>query len=174
MKKVLQWGVSSVTVAAMVVAYSPALAAGYGAAGCGPGSMIFKQNTKSEQLMSWGTNFAISVLLIPSIQQSAISSGVSNCGGSKAAVLAQEDERFVAQNFESLAKEMAAGGGESLETLAGLLGCSAEQRVRFASLTRQRYAVLFSDDQTGPEEMLARLKDELSHDALMATSCGRV
>lgn len=162
------------TATTIIAGATPALAAGYGAAGCGPGSMIFKQNTKSEQLMSWGTNFAISVLLIPSIQQSAISTGVSNCGGSTSAVLAQEDELFVAENFESLAKEMAAGRGESLDTLAGLLGCSTNQRGSFASLTQQRYAVLFPDAGVGPHEMLATLKHELSIDRGMAASCRRV
>jgi len=87
--------------------------------------------------------------------------------------LAQEDERFVAQNFESLAKEMAAGGGETLDTLAGLLGCSTDQRASFASLTQQRYAALFPDTLTGPQMMLATLKHELSSDQELAASCRR-
>ena len=165
--------VASMLVAMMIAVGSPVLAAGYGAAGCGPGSMIFKQNTKSEQLMSWGTNFAISVLLIPSIQPSAISTGVSNCGGSKAAVLAQEDERFVARNFDNLAKEMAVGRGESLDTLAGLLGCPVEQRSSFAAFTQKNYVFLFRSEETMPQEMLTTLKNELSNDQVMAGSCGR-
>lgn len=166
--------VASMLVAIMIAIGSPVLAAGYGAAGCGPGSTIFKQNTKTDQLMSWGTNFAINVLLIPSIQQSAISTGTSNCGGSKSAILAQEDERFVAQNFDSLAKEMAVGRGESLDTLAGLLGCPAEQRSSFAAFTQKKYASLFRSDDTIPQEMLTTLKNELSDDQVMAGSCGRV
>ena len=164
--------VTSMLVAIMIAIGGPVMAAGYGAAGCGPGSMIFKQNTKSEQLMSWGTNFAISMLLIPSIQPSAISTGVSNCGGSKAAVLAQEDENFVARNFDSLAKEMAVGQGESLDTLAGLLGCPAGQRSSFAAFTQKNYASLFRSEETVPQEMLATLKDELSNDQVMAGACG--
>lgn len=172
MKRVLKRGLAFVMVTAMVSAGSSAFAAGYGAAGCGPGSMLFKQNNKSEQLMSWITNVIISAFIGP-VQLYAITTGVSNCGGSKAVVLAQDDERFVAQNFESLAKEMAAGGGENVDALGGVLGCPADKLVSFASLTQRRYAALFSDDQTGPQEMLTALKLELSSDQTMAASCGR-
>ena len=133
---------------------------------------MYKNNTKSEQLMSWVVNVVIGFFIGP-VQLYAITTGVSNCGGSKAAVLAQEDERFVAQNFDSLAKGMALGRGESVETLAGLLGCSAEERSSFGRFTQKNYGSLFRSDDTTPQEMLTSLKNELPGDPVLAASCGR-
>lgn len=150
---------------------SSVLAAGYGAAGCGPGSMFMKKNTKSEQLMSWLTNVVISNLIGP-VQMYAITTGVSNCGGSSASVLAQnETTAFVDKNFDGLAKQMATGNGEDLETLAGLLGCPADS---FGAFTQRNYEAIFVSDQITPETMLTELRKNIGMDHVFASACQKI
>lgn len=144
-----------------------AFAAGYGDAGCGLGSLLFQDQPGFVQIFaatSNGTSYN---------QAFAISSGTSNCDA-KPIVLAQEQqERFVENNFSGLAKEMAAGNGEQLSTLAGLLGCPAATQARFSTVAQHHYAAIFASDGTTPAEMLAATKAVMSRDAELSTACSR-
>ncbi len=120
-------------------------------------------------MMSWLTNFIVSQF-VPSVQTSAISSDVSNCGSSKLVLSSKEDEQFVERNFDNLTKEMAAGKGESLSILSSLFGCEGKDS-EFAAFTQSNYDVLLESENTTYSDMLVALKNGLSSDPILLTSC---
>lgn len=147
---------------------SSVLAAGYGAAGCGFGGMLIKENKILHQIGAWFLNGILGN------QTFGITSGTSECGGMKGVMADQDQERFVESNYQALAKEMAAGEGENLNTLAGLLGCPAEKTGGFATYAQKNYHSLFKGDETTPSETLAALKKGLSEEPVFSSSCSRI
>lgn len=148
-----------------LLAASPALSAGYGDAGCGLGSLVFGKTPGPVQILAATTNGT-------SYNQAfGITSGTSNCDKQSSLVVSEADQlRFTDANFASLAKESAAGQGEQLTSLAGLMGCSAVAP-EFARFTQQHYETIFAAEHTTPSEMLGAIKDGLPHDPVLAASC---
>lgn len=142
---------------------TPALPAGYGDAGCGLGSIVFegKTDTVSQVLAATtnGTSYS---------QIFGITTGTSNCDASGIILAERESEIFVAQNLDSLAKEMASGNGEHVATLSGLMGCPT---ATFASFTQQNFEVIYADANIGAGQMLTALNTAISNDPVLSTSC---
>jgi len=130
MKKLLMVGVALV---ASIALSGAALASGYGGSGCGPGSLIAGNSPGAMQLVGVSTNTTLKP-----IQMSAISSGFSNCNPQGLVQLEKEREMFAQSNYSSLVREMAAGKGENLSTLAGMYGCSQESYGEFTSMVQER------------------------------------
>lgn len=143
---------------------SSAYAAGYGDAGCGLGSLIFGDASGPIQISAATTNGT-------GMQSFGISSGTSNCDASGIVLAEKEKEVFVAQNFSSLAKEMATGTGERLAALAGLLGCPTEHQTRFNTVSQRNYSTIFASDATTPTEMLGAVKTAMENDSELSAVC---
>lgn len=117
---------------------------GYGPAGCGLGSLIFEPNSGFTQVFAATTNGSFGT------QTFGISSGTSNCtdtsGGSESA------KAFVQTNRAALAKDIARGRGETIESLSRLGGCANPSSVG-ASLQRNFNKVFptaaMSDEEVG-------------------------
>jgi len=146
---------------------SSAFAAGYGAAGCGFGGMVIKDNKILPQIGAWFLNGLLGN------QTFAMTSGTSECKNALSSAQLEQNQ-FVENNYSNLAKEMAAGEGENLSTLAGLLGCPAEQVGSFASFSKESYPSIFTSDETTPTEMLTALKKELSSRLELAAACPKI
>ena len=144
---------------------SSAFAAGYGDAGCGLGSLIFGNTPGPVQIFAATTN------VLAYNQAFGITSGTSNCDAKGFDNAKLEQERFVSNNFSGLAKEMAAGKGEQLATLAGLLGCPTEKQVQFDTVAQQNYATILATDATTPADMLTAVKAVMSSDAELSAAC---
>ncbi len=144
---------------------SNGFAAGYGAAGCGLGSLVFGDEAGIIQIFAATTNGT------SGSQTFGITSGTSNCDSSGLILSEKEDDLFVANNFENLEKEMAVGEGENLETLAGLLGCPSEKSPVFASYAQKNYSVIFASTQTTPNEMLQVVRTGVSTHPELAGAC---
>src|SRR3990172_10937071 len=129
-----------------------ALAAGYGAAGCGLGSLVFGDQSGPVQIFAATTNGT------SGSQTFGITSGTSNCPANPIVLAQRQQEEFVTNNFSGLAKEMATGEGEVLTVLAGLLGCPTMQQPRFNTLAQRNYESIFASDATTPAEMLTAVK----------------
>ena len=140
-------------------------AAGYGAAGCGLGSIVIGDNPGFAQVFAATTNGT------SGSQTFGISSGTSNCDDAGIVLAHKEQEIFVEKNFASLSKEMAIGNGEHLTALSGLLGCPSAERARFATLTQEEYAVIFSSDTATPTEVLTAVRERISASPALATAC---
>jgi hypothetical protein len=103
-----------------------------------------------------------------------MTSGTSGCKKALGAVLAeQEQQKFVESNFATLSKEMAAGEGEHLSTLAGLMGCSTESVGAFGAFTQVNYSAIIQNPDTSASELLGALKTGMSRDQRLSASCSR-
>jgi hypothetical protein len=69
---------------------------------------------------------------------------------------------FTNENFARVKSDMAVGGGEYLESLSALLGVPESRRPEFYSLTKKNFSVLVSSEDTTAEEMLTKLRLEIS------------
>ena len=152
-----------ITIGMMLLSPS-AFSAGYGDAGCGLGSLLFGTQSGPVQILAATTNGT-------GIQSFGISSGTSNCDAKGMDTATLEQERFVASNFTSLAKDMASGEGEQLAALAGLLGCPAVQQTRFNTVAQKNYNAIFTNDSVTPAEVLTATKGGVSRDADLSVTC---
>ncbi|MFQ5542864.1 MAG: DUF3015 family protein [Nitrospiria bacterium] len=147
---------------------SATFAAGYGAAGCGFGGELIKENKILHQIGAWFLNSILGN------QTFGMTSGTSGCGASGLVLAENEQEIFVEKNYSNLAKEMSAGEGAYLTTLASLLGCSSDQTAAFGTFTQDHFASIYKTSETSSSEMLISLKEGLSQDSVLAASCQRI
>jgi hypothetical protein len=139
-----------------------ASAASRGAAGCGLGNMLFKNEPGMVQILAATTNGT------SGNQTFGITSGTSGCAEGGLFAASRESEVYAEVNFRQLQSEIAAGQGEYLNSLAGLLGVSAERRTEFFQLARVRYSSLFPTPDAGSTELLEGLTKALQdHPELM-------
>lgn len=134
---------------------------GYGAAGCGLGSIIFDPGSGFTQVFAATTNGSFGT------QTFGITSGTSNCAeparGEGAA------RAFIETNRVALAKDIARGSGETLAGLAQLAGCA--EAVRVGSHLQQRFAFIFpSAGRTDREVSLAVVEVLRTDTSLECTS----
>ncbi len=142
-------------------------AAGYGAAGCGLGSMVFQNAQKKgpEQILAATTNGTLGN------QTFGITSGTLNCGDHGLIKKSKEREVFAQENYTSLVKEMAQGKGENLYTLASLYQCSAGNHQEFGAMVQAKFDSLVASDQTTSTELLSQLENQLTRHPILASSC---
>lgn len=100
----------------VVLGSTAALAAPYGAAGCGLGSVLLGDKPGFMQVFAGTTNGILGS------QFFGITTGTSNCGEATAEV--KTSQVFIEANREAVAKDMARGSGETIVSLGNILGCS--------------------------------------------------
>ena len=148
---------SLVTATLLVFATTPsAFAAGYGAAGCGLGSLVFGDQTGPVQILAGTTNGTAGS------QTFGITSGTSNCGGS---LLTSANERltpFVVANLDNLAKDIASGSGESMETLVELLNVPASDRDQTYARLQANFSTIFPSPQVEATAVIEQIAKVLS------------
>jgi hypothetical protein len=133
---------------------------GYGPAGCGLGSLLFSPDSGFTQVLAATTNGLFGS------QTFGISSGTSNCadtGGGTASARA-----FVETNRAALAKDIARGQGEAIESLAKLAHCAAGAPVA-ASLQRN-FAKIFPTASASDVQVSHSVVDVLKADPVLACS----
>lgn len=101
-------------------AASNAHAAGYGAAGCGLGSIIIGSKPGFMQVFAATTNGTFAS------QTFGITFGTSNCGDG---AVAAGPKVFIEANKEALAKDMSRGSGETIQNLSAVAGCKDSAQV---------------------------------------------
>ena len=137
----------------MFSALSPAALARqpYGMAGCGLGSLVFGNNecqTSAATTNGSSTN-----------QVWGIVSGTSNCVGGGSKSLVEDIQRqFMEDNYETLAKEMAQGQGETLTALSTVLGCDRDSQVAFAHTMQASFPQIYAAPGVGASLNVIRAK----------------
>lgn len=113
---------------------------GYGAAGCGLGSLVFGNEPGIVQVFAATTNGTFGS------QTFGITTGTSNC--EKQAKFASNERlnEFVSENMDNLAKDIAQGQGESLDTLAEILGISSEERESVYKKLQANFSNIFTSE----------------------------
>ena len=134
MKKLL------VMVAALsLIVAGSAFAAG-GNTGCGLGTLIFKdaQNQSTlVQVVAVTTNGTLGN------QTFGISSGTSECTQPAKIVRNERLNEFVQANLDDLARDISAGKGETLSTVAELLGVPSADRAAFNANLQANFQQIF-------------------------------
>lgn len=140
MKKII------VSLAAVVALSSSAMATVNNQTGCGLGAMIIKDNSTAVMLALQATTNGTF-----GNQTFGITSGTLGCQKAQF-VMNERAQEFVASNMDQLAKEMAQGHGESIDTLAELLEVS--DKVAFASSLQQNYNTIYANPNVEMAEVL--------------------
>jgi len=139
--------------------------AGYGDAGCGPGSLIYGKKRDGAQILAAMAN------VFGTFHSTAITFGTSNCGADKLSQKRQEREDFASFNYNSLVKEMAAGKGENLDNLASLYGCSQDSYGDFGTVAQENFGDIVKDQDTSTKDMLGSLEQQISEHAVLSKTC---
>lgn len=133
MKKLILAAVAAVTLG------SAASAANYGAAGCGLGSLVFKDNNET-QILAATTNGT------SANQTFGMTSGTSNCNNKGLIKLSMVRESFIEANYKDLSRDAAAGKGEFVANLASLYGYAPENTARFTELLQKNHGTIFASN----------------------------
>ena len=132
--------------------------AGYGAAGCGLGSIVFGNKPGFMQVFAATTNGT------SASQTFGITSGTSNCnsggGGGMAA------RQFIETNRQAFAKDASRGSGETIASLTTLSGCRDTKAV---GVTLQKnFTAIFPSAAASDTDVSARAVASLKADKTLA------
>ncbi len=130
---------------------------------CGWGSKVFDgQRGIAPQVLGATTNGT------SGNQTFAISSGTSGCTQDGVVKSTWKTAMFIDGNKEKLARDMSTGSGESLESLAKLIGVQDQHKATFFQATKENFARIFSSDNSSTDQVLASLKQVLASDSELA------
>ncbi len=133
-----------VAVMAVVVSFmigGSAFAAGYGAAGCGLGGMVIGDQPGMIQLVATFLNG------ICANQTFGITSGTLGCASPGKMAKNDQLNEFVAANMDNLAKDIAAGRGETLDAFAELMKVPVSERTAFNKKLQANFSKIFTSDK---------------------------
>ena len=148
------------TLLAVTLVTAPLAALADGGVGCGWGSMIFEGQTGvGPNVLAATTNGTLGN------QTFGITSGTAGCDQNPTVSIAAVD--FLDNNMEKIAKDMATGQGESLDTFANLIGIADQDKDAFFSLTHTNFSTIFSNESVNSNEVIAAIrKVMLQHSTL--------
>lgn len=147
---------------ALIVVFcgSNAMASNYGMAGCGVGSLVFKDQPGKIQIVAATLNDLISP------QTSAISSGTSGCVDTPAGDVAA---LYIDSNKEVLKKEVAQGRGESLNGLLTMWGCNDSSAV--GSVLQSNYNQIYNTSAPQAAQISQSMKSVIKSSQATASAC---
>lgn len=147
-----------VIAALATVAAASSMAAQNNVGTCGWGSKLFAgQSGIAPQVLAATTNGT------SGNQTFAITSGTSGCTQDGVVSTNWKTAMYIDGNRVALARDAAAGQGESLDTLAEVMGVKSEDRALFASTIKANFATVFATEQVA-----ANLKAVLASNAQLA------
>jgi Protein of unknown function (DUF3015) len=134
----------------------------YGTAGCGLGNLMFK---KESQIFASLTNEIFFT------QSFGLSSGTSNCGewGGR---FTDRMPVFIEANRTSLEKDTARGQGDTVDTLAEMLGCSHSEH--FRSVLKENFGQIFSSPNAEAQTISDTILQVIEEDDSLAAECSQV
>ena len=151
------------TTAAMIAVLPMAAMAQNNVGSCGWGSKVFAgQKGLVPQLGATSTNGT------SGNQTFAITSGTSGCTQDGAVTSNWKTAMYIDGNKSKLAMDMSKGSGESLESLAQLIGVKDADKVAFYRATKENFAQIFSSEQASADQIAAALKQVLAADSTLA------
>jgi len=150
---------------ALLAGSGVAFAASDSGPGCGAGSMIFKgQSGVAPHVLAATTNGTLGN------QTFGMSSGTLGCNADQPITIAAAD--FLDHNMEKVARDMAVGSGESIDTLANLMGISPQDSTRFKAVTHTRFATIFANDHIHSNDVIANLNQVMKQDTVLTKYAG--
>jgi hypothetical protein len=119
--------------------------------GCGLGTLLWENNADNSTLFQ---AFQATTNGTSGSQTFGISSGTSNCQQPSKFVQNEKLITFVQANLDNLAKDIAMGKGETLDTFAELLGVAPAQSVAFNSKLQANFSKIFTSDRVVLAEVI--------------------
>jgi hypothetical protein len=153
------------TTAAMIaIIPMTAMAAGENNVGsCGWGSKVWAgQRGLVPQIGATSTNGT------SGNQTFAITSGTSGCTQDGAVSSNWKTAMYIDGNKSKLAQDMSKGSGESLESLAQLIGVKDADKVAFYRATKENFAQIFVSEQASADQIASALKQVMAADSTLA------
>jgi len=97
-------------------------------------------------------------------QTFGISSETSGCTRGGTITAEHRLNMFAGANIDRLARDMATGEGETLETLAHLMEVQETERPAFYRLTKSHFGQIFASEETSAGEMLTNIRSLMAED----------
>ncbi len=130
----------------MALSVTTSAFAGYGAAGCGLGSIVLGDSKGFTQVFASTTNGT------SGSQTFGISSGTSNCGSS-----GKTPTQFIEVNKSALSNEAARGEGETIMALSEIYGCKDSNT--FGKILKSDFEAIFKNNN--PKNIDLNIKSTL-------------
>ena len=152
-----------VVVALMLSFPVGAMAANENVGGCGWGSKLMDGNRGiAPQVLAVTTNGT------SGNQTFGISSGTSGCTQDGVVKSSWKTAMFIDGNKTKLARDMSTGSGETLESLAKLIGIQDQHKAAFFQATKDNFSRIFAADNVTTDQVVASLKQVLAADSVLA------
>ena len=130
--------------------------------GCGWGTMVFEgKSGKMNEILAVTTNGTLGN------QTFGITSGTAGCDEG-ATIASAEVQIYASANMDKLARDMAVGQGETLDSLAELMQIEQTDKAKFFALTKQNFDQIYSSENVTTGEMLTALQDLMAKDPALA------
>lgn len=101
-------------------------------------------------------------------QTFGISSETLGCRANQKITVEHRVNLFAGANLDRLAREMAQGEGEALESLAHLMQIDEPDRATFYRLTKENFSAIFASDEVTAGDMLAAIDRLMARDSQLA------
>jgi len=158
MKKVLV-----IAAIAATMSVGAANAANKNNVGCGWGTLMFKGQTgTAPQVLAITTNGSFSNSLF------GISFGTAGCTKNGVIDPPQAASAYTGSNLDKLARDASRGSGESLETLAELIGVEEQDKSAFFKVTQQHFSSIFASENATADEVLTSLYGVMAEDGVLS------
>lgn len=119
--------------------------------GCGLGTILWENKADDSSLFQ---AFQATTNGTFGAQTFGITSGTLDCGQPVRFVHNEQLKEFVVANMDNLAKDIAVGKGESLDTLTELLQVPAARKSEFASALQSSFDKVFTHDTIAYAELM--------------------
>ncbi len=154
---------ASMLAAAFVLACPSAEAQQNNIGSCGWGTKLFDgQSGIAPQVLAVTTNGT------SGNQTFAITSGTSGCTQNGTVKSSWKTAMFIDNNMNRLALDISAGRGETLDSLASLVGVDEANKSRFNTVLKENFGSIFPTDTVSSGEVYASLKTVLASDSELA------
>lgn len=138
--------------------------------GCGLGKLAWADYKSPKniapQVMMATTNFTFGS------QTFGISFGTSGCTNDGKVMAEHHTTLFVASAFDTLAEEMARGGGEHLTALATLMAVPEKDQAAFFAMAQQQYGALVEAGETSSVAFVKALQEAIMEHPILAQGSG--
>jgi hypothetical protein len=143
---------ASLVVVGVVVWISAASAVEQRNVGCGLGTMAFEgQNGLLSQVAASSTNGLFFN------QSFGITSGTLQCQQHQTITMNERVNTFVAENMDSVAKDIARGEGEYLDTMASLMEVQQAEWPHLYAVLQQNFSRIYTSPAVTPADVLQNI-----------------
>lgn len=155
---------STLIVGAIALLPVTAFAAGENNVGsCGLGSKVFEgQSGLAPQIMAVTTNGSFGN------QTFGMSTGTLGCSSDGTVSSNWKTAMFIDGNKERLARDMSRGSGETLDSLAQLIGMKEEHKAHFFHVAQENFDRIYAADMVSAQDIMNGLRAVLASDETLA------